>query len=211
MSQIFLTSSVSEVGVRIGKQLNAKERGLKCLFVTTAADIERGDKTWLKNDRQALVNGGIKVSDYTVIGKTRKMILRAMETTDVIYMSGGDTFYLLMQLRRTMTYDIIRKLVKQGKIYIGTSAGSIVAGPDIKYVQDVENETWVAKVKDTTGLRLVDLVIFPHWGSEDFRERYFDIKLSKAYNTDQKIVLLNDFQYVEVLKEGYRIVDVRKD
>ena len=53
MKRLFLTSSVHAVAHDIAKKVDLS-KGNKLVFIVTAADIEEGDKTWLKNDRQAL-------------------------------------------------------------------------------------------------------------------------------------------------------------
>ena len=46
-------------------------------------------------------------------------------------MSGGNTIHLLQQLRKTDSFNFIKDQVNAGKTYIGTSAGSIIAGPKL--------------------------------------------------------------------------------
>lgn len=209
-SKIFLTSTISESAKDIGRKLKAKTRKLKTLFITTPADAEDGDKQWLIDDKNALIKAGFILSDYTIVGKTKSQIEKDLSETDVIYMSGGDTFYLLYQMQRLDVKETFINAVKQGKIYIGTSAGSIIAAPDIWPIYRLEAEEWRIKVTDNKGLGLVDFIIFPHWGSDHFKDRYLNYRLEHAYNTDNQIILLNDYQYVEILEKGYQIVDVRK-
>src|SRR5690606_3882523 len=101
------------------------------LFITTAADVEEGDKQWLEDDRNALLEAGFPLRDYTIAGKTPEQIRNDFESVTGLYFSGGDTFYLLHQLQETGAKEIVEDLVHKGMLYIGTSAGSIVAGPDI--------------------------------------------------------------------------------
>lgn len=149
------------------------------------------------------------VTDYTITNESKNNISKALQSTDIIYMSGGNTYYLLFQLQQTGASQLIKAAVRQGKIYIGTSAGSQVAGPDIDPLYKPEDKKWAKKVKITKAMGLVDLVIFPHWGSKDLKDLYLNYRLKRNYTTDHKFIILNDYQYLEVLKEGYTIVEVR--
>lgn len=205
-SHIFLTSSATYTAKHLGKKLHAKQRKLKTLFITTAADGEAGDKSWLQADRQALVDGGFQLTDYTVVGKTIPDILEAISTTNVIMMSGGNTSYLLEHLKKTSADDIITQAVSQGKVYIGSSAGSIVAGPDISHsvsAEDADDDITNA----FTGLSLTDVSILPHWGNPKTK-KYVNQAIRAMERQNGKYILLSDHQYLEVFDQTYRIIDV---
>ncbi len=216
---IFLTSSVASVAEKIGTELHAKKRQLKLAFIITASEVESGDKTWLQADRQALVEAGFAVEDYTITGKTAAEIETDLRVFDVLFFSGGNTFYLLQQLQQTGGFAVVRRLVQdERKIYIGSSAGSIVAGPDIAPARNLDDMALAPELQGTRGMELVNFVVLPHWGSEHFRELYLGSedagesltgeqsarnRLAHAYHDGQfPIVLLTDTQYVEV-KDGW--------
>jgi dipeptidase E len=62
---------------------------------------------------------------------------RAIEKTDTIFIGGGNTFRLLKALQDFDLLQPIRRCVRQGTPYIGSSAGSNVAGPTIKTTKDM--------------------------------------------------------------------------
>ncbi|MEK7169321.1 MAG: Type 1 glutamine amidotransferase-like domain-containing protein [Patescibacteria group bacterium] len=205
--KLFLTSSVHAVAHDITKKANLS-KAKKLVFIDTAAEIEEGDKTWLKNDRQALMDAGFEVDDYSITGKSRNQLEIDLEKFDYIYLSGGNTSYLLQESQKSGFISLVKKLVQEKeKIYIGTSAGSIIAGPKIpEYLVD-DNP----KLEDTNAYNLVNFTVLPHWGSEGFRELYLGKRLKIAYKKDQiPILLLTDNQYVYVQNDQSTIIDVKK-
>ncbi|MFA5163729.1 MAG: Type 1 glutamine amidotransferase-like domain-containing protein [Patescibacteria group bacterium] len=205
--RIFLTSSVKLIAQDIAKKIGGA-KGKRLLYIYTACELKLGE-AWQKADKDALTKAGFKITDYTLSGKTKQEIAKEIKKVDVIYFTGGNTFYLLQQIQLSQSADLFRKAVKSGKIYISTSAGSIVAGPDIYPTYKLDNLKQAPKLKGYKGLGLVDFVVFPHWGSKHFKERYLNHRLAHNYNTKNKLILLNDYQYIQVESDWYRIVEVK--
>lgn len=207
IKRIFLTSTVHTVARELAKKIGGV-KNKKLLFINTAAENEK-DASWQDRDRGALVKAGFKVIDYTVTGKKKSEVAAAVKQTDIIYFSGGNTFYLLQQLQLSNSLSVFRQAVAAGKIYIGTSAGSIVAGPDIYPVYRLDKASVAKKLKGYQGLGLVDFVVFPHWGSEHFKSRYLNQRLAHNYHPKNKFILLNDYQYIQVEDDWYKILEIR--
>src|SRR4051812_40274930 len=64
-------------------------------------------------------------------------LAKAIEQTDAIFIGGGNTFRLLKALQDFELIEPIRRKVKSGAAYIGSSAGSNVDGPTIKTTKDM--------------------------------------------------------------------------
>lgn len=208
MKRLFLTSAVIFVADHIVRNIGTK--GQKLLFVTTASEVETGDLWWLRDDRKGLVDAGFEVTDYTISEKSKDEIVSALHGIDAICFSGGNTFYLLQQIQQSGCADVLSDVVEKGMIYIGTSAGSVIAGPDTYPVYPMDDVRKAPKLSGYKGLGLVDFVVFPHWGSEDFRESYIKKGIPHAYTTNHKIILLTNNQYVRVEGEMYMIEEVKK-
>ena len=206
MKKLFLTSSVHAVAHDIAKRVGLSKDN-KLVFIDTAAEVETGDKTWLKNDRQALVKSSFEVSDYTITGKKKGELEKDLEKFDYIYLSGGNTPYLLQQSQKSGFVSVVKDLIlKKGKVYIGTSAGSIIAGPKIPIYLLEDNEI---KLNDLKGYGFVNFTLLPHWGSEDFKEKYLNKRMEIVYKKDQNpLILLTDNQYVHIQNDRMEIIDV---
>jgi dipeptidase E len=210
MKRIFLSSSINFTAKAIAEEIGDVKK-LKTAFIATAAEpkSEREDIGWLNNDKQGLIDAGFDVFDYTITGKSPKDIEKDLGGMDIIHVNGGNTFYLLLQAKKSGFDKFIKKFVKKGGIYIGSSAGSIIASPDIAVTRNLDDaEHYEKQLENTNGFGLVDFIIFPHWGSEHFRDRYLNHRLNIAYNKDNQIVLLTDSQYVHVKNDFYKIVDI---
>lgn len=209
MKRLFLTSSVSFVAQDIAKRIDTK--GKKLAFVITPAEVEDGPLDWLKADRQSLVDIGFEVTDYTFTGKTKEQVREFLKDCDVLYMSGGNTFWFLKKIQEANCADVIRSFVESGKIYIGTSAGSIIAGANILPTRNLEKFNRIPKLESYEGLGFVNFVIMAHWGSKSFKERYVNERMEQGYTEDYSIVLLPDDSYILVEDDNYKIIKVKQN
>jgi dipeptidase E len=196
MANIFLTSSLQTVAKDLSKHIGKDVK--KFLFIITASEVEKGDLTWLKLDRDSMTDLGYELEDYTVTDKTKDEVAAKLKETDGIIMAGGNTFYLIQQLQKSDSIEVIREFVKNGGVYIGSSAGSVAAGPSIYNTRYLDALEKAPDIKGYEGLNLTDISVLPHWGSASFKDRYMTERLAQNYNTEQKIILMNDFQYLIV-------------
>ena len=93
---------------------------------------------------------------------------KAVENTDAFFVGGGNTFRLLKALQDFDLLDVIRHKVKTGAPYIGSSAGSNVAGPTIKTTKDMP----IVQPRSFDSLRLVPFQISPHFQDPDPNSRH---------------------------------------
>jgi len=88
---------------------------------------------------------------------------KAIDQADVIFIGGGNTFRLLKALQDLELVEPIRRKVKSGAPYIGSSAGSNVAGPTIKTTKDMP----IVQPRSFDSLDLVPFQISPHFQDSD--------------------------------------------
>lgn len=97
---------------------------------------------------------------------SRQALNRAMNS-EVIYLSGGNTFHLLRSLRQSQLIDNLKYFVRTGGILAGHSAGAIVMTPSIETAAypDFDCDENDVGIQDWRALRLVHFHFFPHYSN----------------------------------------------
>ncbi len=130
-----------------------------------------------------------------------------LKAYDLIYASGGNTYMLRYEMRRSGFDKVIKELLDDGAVFGGFSAGALVAGLSIAGVEmDDEPEFAAEVIKE--GLNLVPFVILPH--ADD--PAYKDILLTfRDIHKDKKIIELKDSQAVVFNDTKYVVVEASKN
>lgn len=121
-----------------------------------------GDAPWVRAERDALVAQGFDVVDLPIATTAIDQVERVLSEVDAVYVAGGETFDLLHVLRTTGAFELLKTKVEGGLTYVGTSAGSVIAGPSIEPISPMDSPDKAPDLHDYTGLNLVDICVVPH-------------------------------------------------
>lgn len=182
------------------KLLGKDPKGLNCAYIPTAADPEV-DKWFVDAGRQELLDLGMDIVE-TDLKEDKEVIRRKLEDADVIYMNGGNTFYLLDWVRKSGLDKYLRGLLDQGKVYVGVSAGSIIVGPSIEVAGwGPTGDPNTINLQDLAGLNLVPFAISPH-----FTEPEREVLEENLKHIDYKIIPITDAQAMLVENEDWQLI-----
>ena len=162
-------------------------------YVTTASKGAHS-LDYLDRAKKIFADNHYNYEELDLDGKNEQWLRDYMKNFDVVYMQGGNTFYLLRAIRESGFDNVLKDLVPKGLYYIGASAGSYVACPTI------EMATWKEPNKydrygmtDFTGMNLVPFCVSVHYTPE-----YHDILKEKIVSFNYPVHILNDDQAILV-------------
>lgn len=116
-------------------------------------------------------------------------------SANCIYVASGEVFRLLNALRSTGADRLLTDAVNQGKLYAGSSAGAIIAGPSIEPASIMDDPKTAPQLTDYTGLNLTPHVIVPHaQGTTGPYSIEVISKTVKTYGREWNLLLLRDGQ-----------------
>ncbi|HPW51401.1 MAG TPA: Type 1 glutamine amidotransferase-like domain-containing protein [Spirochaetota bacterium] len=169
MKQLFLSSSFSTVAKNFIAFAGDDLKGKRVTFIPTASVPEKVI-FYVASGRKALEKLGMIVDELELSTATRTEIEAKIRGNDYIYVSGGNTFFLLQEMKKTGADKIIKDEIASGKIYIGESAGSMILSPDIEYSKEMDDRKKAPELKDTSALSVIDFYPLPHYTNFPFKK-----------------------------------------
>lgn len=201
---LYLTSTGLEneyVAERFKKLILKKDISNVSFLIISVQDND-SDSFYLQKTKDEL--NKIGAVDIEVFALRDKPFIPTKEY-DVIYVCGGNTFVYLDRIKKTGLDKFIVDSVKSNRsIYVGVSAGSIIAGPDISIASwGSEGDSNDIDLKDLSGLGLTNIVVSPHYRDE------LKSELDEFKNTyEYQVYELTDDQ---ALRLSYSDIGVLKD
>jgi hypothetical protein len=124
-------------------------------------------------------------------------ILTLKRKLDYIYVTEGNTFDILHFIRTAGLVRKIKQSIKNGTVYIGASAGAMLAGTDISFAQDFDRNR--QNMTDFTGLQLFNGIIIPHYTETELQNylSHLSNSMKKKYKhiyhvADEGILILEE-------------------
>lgn len=97
-------------------------------------------------------------------------------SSDIIYLSGGNTYFFLANLRKKKLIPELKQFLKRGGVLAGLSAGAILMTQNIETAgfPDFDCDDNDINLKNLKAMSLVDFEFFPHYRNS---KRYSDALL----------------------------------
>ena len=192
---ILLTSAGMQMKDEIIKLLQKPTYDVNVAFITTAYKYKLEENPeYVAKDLLIMKELGFNVEEIDIEGKNKNLLMKLFENKDIIFVEGGNTFYLLKAIRQSGFEKVIKKLLKKGRVYVGVSAGSIVAGKTIETAGWKDGDKNFVKLKNLKGMNLVPFNIFVH-----YRPEHAEIIKQKIKNPDKRrkrLRILTDYQAI---------------
>mmetsp|Transcript_7580 Transcript_7580/g.15406 ORF Transcript_7580/g.15406 Transcript_7580/m.15406 type:complete len:217 (+) Transcript_7580:201-851(+) len=179
------------------------------LYIPDAALAEGSSLPMLERDiKQQLSGFGVSALRVLEVAKaTPEQVSKALVDVGVIYAECGNTFFLQYHMQRSGFATRVQPLVEAGEVvYVGSSAGSIVAGPTAGIALwkgwDDPSVVPYGNPPDYSGLFLTDGVsIFPHYS-----EQWEALVVNKRKMIDHQLVTLSDYQAYLIDGDDRRVI-----
>lgn len=182
-----------------------KLKDCKIAFIITAGQKSTSGN-YLIRHRARFNELGWNYAEIDIAGKTKTQLKKILTGYDIIFMGGGNTFYLLKCVRKSGFAEVAKDLIAQGVIYIGVSAGSYIACPSIIM------STWIEKGKDRygitnfTAMNWVPFLIKAHYTPD-----MLDAIKEKAKQQPLLVRLLTDEQALVIKNEEIKFIGKDKE
>jgi dipeptidase E len=163
---------------------------IKIGYITTAAKGSRNFYRRVEDiNMPSMKEAGYLFEEIDIVGKTENELRAFFKDKNIIQVEGGNTFYLLKAIRETGFGQILKELIAEGKIYLGTSAGSYIMGVTID-VSDWNDATVDRNgVSDFTALNYVPFLLMAH-----YKDEKRDFVKEKMKNLKYPLRILRDGQ-----------------
>jgi len=203
MKQLFLCSYFAGVKNLFRQYASEKQLGKHVLFIPTAGNVEEY-RGYIDEALQTFEDLGFQVEDLDISVCDRETAQAKIFQSKLLYISGGNTFYLLQELKKKELLFLIKEQIADGMVYVGESAGAIITAKDIDYNKIMDDKAVAKELNDTEALNEADFYVLPHVGEEPFAESAQAIL--NTYGDKLNLLPLNNRQAVLVEDEEVKVL-----
>jgi len=203
------------------EELVGKSRNdIKVAFIPNAA-FPQGEgihesRDWLADDLYRIKEfcGFIDVVSLTDLSEGQ--LMDRLEYCDVIFVGGGNSFYLSYCMKTSGLFEMLPKLLET-RVYAGISAGSMVATASLRTAsQAIKNKTAFYDeeyaefgpegLSSAETAKLVGFVVRPHFNSFTFPNIQGDFLAQIAEDVDVPLYAIDDNSAVMVNGQDIQVV-----
>ncbi|CAK9250196.1 unnamed protein product [Sphagnum jensenii] len=163
--------------------LTGKRKGVSFTYVPYCHE---GSELYYNRAVQRYRSFGVRKFNFLDIdtpkGPNSDSLKKAFQS-DIIYLSGGNTFYFLKNIKRSGLLKPLRKYVAEGGVIAGLSAGAHIMTPHIQLagLKGTDPDKNEVGLKSFSALNLVPFEFIPH-----FNPSTQGIKAVKKYSNSSK-------------------------
>lgn len=161
MKNLFLCSSFKDVVPLFQEFIKGGLAAQKVTFIPTASLVEKVT-FYVGAAKKAFETMGFVVDLLDISRATPEEIASKLRQNDFIYVTGGNTFFLLQEMQKSGADKLIKEQILSGKTYIGESAGAMILSPNIEYVKLMDSTKDAPDLETFSSLNVIDFYPVPH-------------------------------------------------
>jgi len=181
-------------------------------FIPTAGDVYE-DPYFVQDSRRRLERLGFKLTELDIAHKSEEALLAKLDALEGVYVAGGNSFYLLQEIRRKNLYEPLIKKVREGMPYFGESAGAGLLAQSIEPATAIDDPSKAPDLTEYSGLGIIDFFPLPHVDREKYKavfDKFLDdyeskIKIVKC--RDDQAILTRDGKTYEILESAISAIN----
>jgi len=208
MKTLLLTSSGSFITANnIDRFLPKKIVECKIAYIVTASK-KVSDTSYINRHRQKMNTLGFSYTEIDIAGKNENELKKVLDGYDIVLVDGGNTFYLLQAVRESGFENVIKNLIKQGVVYIGSSAGAYIACPSIVMATWSNRKFDRCSITEYTAMNLIPFLIKAHYTpamKTMLVEKIKDLPYPIRAISDKQAILIRN-EEVQLLGDGDEII-----
>lgn len=191
----------------ITKKYLSKMISNKIVFIPTAGNVEPYTG-YIDEGVEMLKSLGYELEIIDISKYDEDYLKNKLSKTECICISGGNTFYLLQELKKKNLIGLLYERIKEGLFYIGESAGAIIMSENIEYNQIMDDKSIAAELDDYMGVNVFNHYVVPHLGEYPFEETAQ--KTLDTYQDKIPLVPINNNEVILVEDHGYTVLTEKK-
>jgi dipeptidase E len=212
MKAILTSTDLIEVkgGVELAEKMLGKERkNISVTVINEASAMEFGDHRFVIDTLKDLAaNFGGSIEIVHLLALSKEQAKERIMAGDMLFVLGGNTEWLMRVFEKTGFAEILPEILKT-KLYVGSSAGSMVLG----HLPSYKNQDSGYGKADHFGvakyLDLLDFSILPHLHAEYMNNRGDDWAIAESNAVSYPVYALSD--HAAVVVDGDKIEVIGED
>jgi dipeptidase E len=195
MKAILTSTDITEVqgGVEFAERMVGKPRKyINIAVINEASAVEFGDHRFVIDTLKDLADTfGGSIEIVHLFALTPEQIRARLDVASMLFVMGGNTEWLMRVFEKTGFAEMLPEILKT-KLYIGSSAGSMILGHMPSYKNQDEGYGPADHFGVSRYLDLLDFSILPHLHAEYLNNRGNDWAIEESKSQDYPVYAISD-------------------
>ncbi len=179
---------------------------MRLAYITTAGKPV-ADKVYIERTKNYLAKTGCSFFELDLDGQNPDSLRQALANVDLVFVEGGNAYYLLKSIRDSGFESVIKELLPGGVWYVSACAGTHVVGPVIDMADWRQRPDYNHfGILETSAMGLVPFVTVVHYIPE-----FHDRLKQKIASTKYPVKILSDKQALFIQDDVVKLIGEGKE